>query len=104
MKDSLQAMNLLGIKAQFDDTAVTRIVELSKRLNQLAIKPSLEDKIAKLDTIDFVGKQEVSKLVNALSMIDKQFDDWISLQKDYRELLKSVTVDKVEILTRHKST
>src|SRR6266567_6389818 len=39
MKDSLQAMNLLGIKAQFDDAIVARMVELSKRLNQLAIKP-----------------------------------------------------------------
>src|SRR5260370_32999978 len=73
MKDSLQALNLLGIKAQVDDATVAKMVELAKKLNQLAIKPSLGEKIVKLDTIDFVGKQEVAKLVNALSMSDKQF-------------------------------
>jgi len=104
MKDSLQALNLLGIKAQVDDTTVARMVELSKRMNQLAIKPTLEEKISKLDTIDFVGKQEVSKLVNSLSMSDKQFDEWLSLQKEFRQLMKSVTATQVEVVTKpHKS-
>ncbi len=104
MKDSLQALNLLGIKAQVDDATVVKMVALSKKLNQLALKPNLEEKIGKLDTIDFVGKQEVSKLVNALSMSDKQFDEWLSLQKEFRELLKHVTASQVEATIRqHKA-
>ncbi len=102
MKDSLQALNLLGIKAQVDDATVSRMVELSKKMNQLALKPHLEEKITKLDTVDFVGKQEIAKLVNALSMSDKQFDEWLSLQKEFRELMKSVTAPQVEVAAKHK--
>lgn len=104
MRDSLQALNLLGIKTQVDEATVTRLVEMIRKMNQIAIKPAHEEKIAKLETVDFVGKQEVSKLVNALWMSDKQFDEWLNLQREFRELLKSITAPQLEVSAKqHKA-
>ncbi len=104
MKDSLQALGFLGIKAQVDEPTVSKMVELSRKMNQIALKPNLEEKIAKLETVDFVGKQEIAKLINQLSMSDKQFQDWLNLQTEFRELLKSVTASQVEVSAKPHKT
>ena len=105
MRDSLQALNQVGVSAQVDEATVAKMVELSHKMNQIAMKPSLEEKISKLETVDFVGKQEIAKFVNLLSMSDKQYEEWAGLQREFRELLKSVTAPAVEVSTTrtHKS-
>jgi DNA-binding transcriptional ArsR family regulator len=100
MRDSLQALGQVGVSAHVDEQTVSKMVELSHKMNELALKPTLEEKISKLETIDFVGKQEVAKFVNLLSMSDKQYADWLNLQKEFRELLKSVTAPTVEVSAR----
>ncbi len=104
MGDSLQALGLLGIKVHVDEPTVSKMVQLVNKMNQSALKPNLEEKIAKLESVDFVGKQEIAKLVNLLSMSDKQYEEWVNLQKEFRELLKSVTANQVELSTRQHKT
>ena len=36
------------------------MVKLSQNMNQIALKPNMEEKITKLDGVDFVGKQEIA--------------------------------------------
>ncbi len=37
-------------------------------------------------------------------MSDKQYEEWVNLQKEFRELLKSVTANQVELSTRQHKT
>ena len=104
MRDSLQALSQVGVSVHVDEPTVSKMVELSTRMNQIALKPYLEEKISKLDTVDFVGKQEIAKFVNLLSMSDKQYEEWLNLQKEFRELLKSITAYPVEVETRTRKT
>ncbi len=97
MRDSLQALEQVGISVHVDEPTVSKMVELMNRMNQIALKPNLEERITKLEAIDFVGKQEVAKFVNLLAMSDKQYEEWLNLQKEFRELLKSVTAKPIEV-------
>ena len=90
-KEGLKALSRLGLDVELDDETITRIVDLSKRLESVGYKTKteLQDKIAELENVDFLTKQGISKYVQLLTMSDKQFDEMLDLERQLRTLLKS---------------
>jgi len=90
-REGLSALSKLGLDVQIDDETITRIVELTKRLESVGYKAKteLQEKIADLENVDFLTKQAIVKYVQLLTMSDKQFDDMLDLERELRTLLKS---------------
>jgi DNA-binding transcriptional ArsR family regulator len=90
-REGLSALGKLGLDVQIDDETITRIVELTKRLESVGYKAKteLQEKIADLENVDFLTKQAIVKYVQLLTMSDKQFDDMLDLERELRSLLKS---------------
>jgi hypothetical protein len=46
--------------------------------------------VSKLDGVDFLGKQELASVASMISLTDKQFIEWLELQKELRKLLRGL--------------
>ncbi len=46
--------------------------------------------MSKLDDVDFLGKQELASVATMISLTDKQFQEWLELQKELRKLLRGL--------------
>lgn len=92
-RDALQSMRTLGFNVRVSEEDVSRMIDLMKRLNGVEHIPPMQEKIAELEGVDFIGKQEVAKFVNILSMTEKQFEEWIGQYRQVRQLLKSMTTE-----------
>ncbi len=55
----------------------------------------MRENIVKLEGVDLIGKQEVAKMVNILSMTEKQFEEWLDQYRQVRQLLKSMTAQEI---------
>jgi hypothetical protein len=76
------------------------MIQILKKLNGVEHIPPMQEKIAELEGVDFIGKQEVAKAVNLLSQSDQQFEEWIEQYRQLRQLLKSMTMRVPEISAR----
>jgi DNA-binding transcriptional ArsR family regulator len=90
-REGLNALGRLGLDVQMDDETVTRIVDLTKRLESVGYrtKTELQERIADLENVDFLTKQAIAKYVQLLTISDKQFDEMLNLERELRALLKS---------------
>lgn len=96
-RESLQALGQLGIEARADDEIVSRLMRISKQMNELALSPEMEEQIQKLEGLDFIGKKHVADIVNLLTMSDKQFEEWLNFERTRRDLLKSAVSAPVQV-------
>jgi DNA-binding transcriptional ArsR family regulator len=97
VREALQALNQLGIQAQDDDEIVSRMIKISKQMNELALTPDMEEKIQKLEGLDFIGKKHVADYLNLLTMSDRQFEEWLNFERTRRNLLKSAVAGLVKV-------
>jgi DNA-binding transcriptional ArsR family regulator len=87
---SLKALASLGLgMTSFDKQMISRILELQKEMGTIGRRPELEERIAHLEDIDIIAKQEVYKFAQLATMSDKQFEESIELQRKLRRLLRS---------------
>lgn len=94
LRDNLQSLSKVGIPVNVQDNDVVRVFQVQQKMTDLVNRPALEEKVSKLEDVDFVGKQELASLAGMVSMTDKQFQDWVELQKEYRQLLRGLLKPK----------
>lgn len=96
-REALQALNQIGIVARVDDEIISRLIQTSKKMNDLALTAEMEDKIQKLEGLDFVGKKHVADYLNLLTMSDKQFEEWLNFERTRRNLVKSAVASPIQV-------
>lgn len=94
LRDALTSLPKIGIRVEVKDSAVAKLSRLQNRIQVLGERKDLEEKISGLEDVDFVGKQELASLANMISMTDRQFQEWIQLQKNWRNELRSLMAKK----------
>lgn len=94
-KDALQSLRALGFNVRVSEEDVSRMVNIMKKMDAVGHIPPMQEKIAELEGVDFIGKQEVAKMVNILSMTEKQFEEWLDQYRQVRQLLKSMTAQEI---------
>jgi DNA-binding transcriptional ArsR family regulator len=104
VREALQALNQLGIQARADDEIVARMIKISKQMNELALTPDMEEKIQKLESIDFIGKKHVADYLNLLIMSDRQFEEWLNFERTRRNLLKSAVAGPMQVQAETSKT
>jgi DNA-binding transcriptional ArsR family regulator len=90
LRDTLLSLDKLGIKVQVDEDTVAQILKTQRRLESFGERETLEEKVSKLDDVDFIGKQELTSVATMISLSDKQFLEWLGLQKELRKLLRGL--------------
>jgi DNA-binding transcriptional ArsR family regulator len=90
LRDTLISLEKLGIKVQVEEDSVAQIIKTEGKIASFGNKQDLEEKVSKLDGVDFLGKQELASIATMISLTDKQFQEWLELQKELRKLLRGL--------------
>lgn len=104
MKEALEALAKVGLPVHVDDELVSKTVKLLRRSGSLGLKPEVEDKIASMEDIGFITKQDVTEFTKFLLMTDKQFEEYGACFKELRSLLKSRMAQPLQEVARPKRT
>ena len=90
MRDTLLSLDKLGIKVQVEEDTVAQIIKTQGEIETFGGKQDLEENVSKLDDVDFLGKQELASVATMISLTDKQFQEWLELQRELRKLLRGL--------------
>ena len=90
LREALLSLDKVGIKAKVDDAALGRIIKIEAKVGDLFKKGELQDKMSKLEGVDFLTRQEMTSLASMASLTDKEFQEWMELQKELRNLLRGI--------------
>src|SRR5437899_7303536 len=80
-KETLMALSRIGLSARTDPEVVTRIVELAKKMEQFGEQAEWVEKITGLEDVDYFVKQELVHLAKLLAMTDKEFTEYLTLER-----------------------
>ncbi len=90
LRDTLTSLDKLGIKVHVEEDTVAQIIKTEGKIESFGNKQELEERVSKLDDVDFLGKQELTSVASMISLTDKQFQEWLELQKELRKLLRGL--------------
>jgi len=90
LRDTLMSLDKLGIKVKVVEDTVAQIIKTQGKIESFGNKQDLEEKVSKLDDVDFLGKQELASVATMISLTDTQFQEWLELQKELRKLLRGL--------------
>lgn len=90
LRDNLLSLEKIGIHVRVDEDDVSEIVKVQQKIGSLGTNRVLQEKVSKLDGVDFVGKQELTSTASLISLTDKQFHEWMELMKELRRLLRGL--------------
>ena len=90
LREALRSLPRIGINIEFTDSSISNLSRIQARLGTMDQRKDLEDRISRLDDVDFMIRQELTSLAQILLMTDKQFQEWIDLQKALRKELASL--------------
>jgi len=93
LRDTLLSLDKLGIKVHVEEDIVAQIIKTQGKIETFGDKEELEQKVSKLDDVDFIGKQELAGVATMISLTDKQFQEWLELQKEMRKLLRGLLTE-----------
>ena len=90
MRDTLLSLDKLAIRVRVEEDKVAQIIKTQGKIETFGNKEDLEEKVSKLDGVDFIGKQELASVAFMISLTDRQFQEWLELQKELRKLLRGL--------------
>ncbi|HVH15003.1 MAG TPA: winged helix-turn-helix domain-containing protein [Candidatus Angelobacter sp.] len=94
LRDTLLSLDKLGIKVRVEEDTVAQIIKTQGKIESFGGRQELEERVSKLDAVDFLGKQELASVATMISLTDKQFLEWLELQKELRKLLRGLLTPK----------
>jgi len=97
VKEAIKALERVGFALKAEDGDISKYVKLVMKTESAGSNPGVEEKIAEMPDIGFFGAQHAQKLARLLSMTDKQFDEYQTLEKEARTLLKSKLVENKQV-------
>jgi len=100
MRETLLALGKLGIEVRVEDDTVAQIVKVQEKIADLSARRDLQERVSKLDEVDFLGKQELTSVATMISLTDEQFMEWLDLQKELRKLLRRLLTKTVTSTTK----
>jgi len=90
LRETLLSLDKLGIKVRVEEDTVAQIIKTQGKIESFGGREELEERVSKLDAVDFLGKQELASVATMISLTDKQFQEWLGLQKELRRLLRGL--------------
>ena len=98
--EGLQALTKLGLRVRLDKERVSELVEVLRKIDTIGADPMLEETVAQLEGVGFMGKQKVAMYTKFLFMTDKQFKEWLNLYQRFRTLLSETVTPNTKTTRR----
>jgi DNA-binding transcriptional ArsR family regulator len=97
-KEALQALTKIGLTIPIDEETIAKYAKLSGKMKSVCVLCSSEpaDKISELEDLDHFTKQDAIEIASSVCMSDKQFEEFQTLQREARELLKPKMAEPVQ--------
>jgi DNA-binding transcriptional ArsR family regulator len=92
VKVALEALKRIGYKIRDDPKTIDELANLFIEQEDCCIPKGVEEAIAKLDDVDYFSKQGVREYAGLLSMSDEEVARRDQIQKQFRELLRSLLI------------
>jgi hypothetical protein len=104
-RDAIKALEKVGFILRTDDETISKYVKLVTKIESTGSNPEIEEKIADTPDIGLLEAQHARHLARSLSMTDKQFEEYQTMEKEARSLLRSKLVETRQAVQHsHKST
>ncbi len=96
VRQALESLPRLGIDVEFDDQTISELVDLQTRIDSLGSDKEFEARSAELEDVDFLVKQSVGKYARRMTMSDKEFEEFMRLTREFRNVLRSKLLKEVK--------
>jgi len=103
-KEAIKALERVGFVLDASDDDIAKYVKLVMKIESSGSDSDLEEKLAEMPDIGLLGAQHARKLARSLSMTDKQFEDYQTLEREARVLLKSKLVETKQVVHRSQKS
>lgn len=87
IREALKALGQLGLEVSADPETVSRVLEIERRLHEIGFKTEHAEKIAEMESVDFLTKQDVLHYAKLLSMTEEEGAEYVRLLKELRQAL-----------------
>ncbi len=89
LAESLEALARVGVDVKVNAELVDKAYAIETRLENVGLRPDLEEKLAQLGDVGFITKQHAHKFAQLVTMSDKEFEAKMAGERKLRELLRS---------------
>lgn len=86
----LNSLKKLGFKVELDEKKISKLADVLVEQEKCCDTENLEEKVSKLEDIDFLTQQAVQEYAEILMMSDEEFAKRLELKRKFRDLLKSL--------------
>ena len=90
LREALVSLEKIGIRVKVDDDALTRIIKTQAKIAEFFEKGEIQEKIQKVEGVDFLTRQEMGSIASMMQLTDKEFEEWMELQTELRKLYKGL--------------
>jgi DNA-binding transcriptional ArsR family regulator len=87
---ALSSLKRLGFKVDLDEKKISKLVDVLVEHEKCCETENLEEKISKLEDIDFITQQTVREYAETLMMSDEEYAKRLELKRKFRDMLKSL--------------
>jgi DNA-binding transcriptional ArsR family regulator len=89
-REVLKALNTIGLLKLFDEKSVSKAFSIHSRHGAIWKDCSYDvgEKVSKIDDLDGFGKQDAIELGCYASMSDEQFEEWLGVLREIRDIIK----------------
>jgi len=88
-KEAVRGLGKVGLELKLDEKKMSELLTIRHKMGDLGADQELEKKVADLEDVDFFAKQHLMEYVRVVSMDDGEFDEYMKLQREFRDLLRS---------------
>ncbi len=93
-RGALEVLQKAGLEIHLDDQTVSKLVKLKQSKGHGGDR-ELETRVTELEDVDFNAQQTATHFANLISMGDKDFEQYLEREKEFRDLLRSMIMVKV---------
>lgn len=90
VKAIVDGLNRLGFGLKYDEKIAEKILSAEKRLDSFKDNEEFIESVSKFEDINPIYRQSIVWIAKLLSATDKEYDERLDLQREYRELYKSL--------------
>ncbi len=89
-REALDGLEKLGLKADVDAAAVSKVVELIKEMKEPDSTSPWTEKVNELGDVSYLGKQQLLEFLYLVNISDHEFEAFLRSYRDLRKALRSM--------------
>ncbi|HII41193.1 MAG TPA: winged helix-turn-helix transcriptional regulator [Thermoplasmata archaeon] len=97
VREALEALGKLGLKAKVDADVVSKVVELIRCMKEPDADSPITERVNELGDVSYLGKQELLEFISLMTISDKEFEDFLKNYRELRKTLRSIVAEPIQV-------